>query len=38
MLGSLLLVAVGVLIGWNTTQPAVVGNLIAKVKGLVGLK
>ena len=38
MLSSLLLVLVGLLIGWNTTQPAVIGNLVAKVKGLLGKK
>lgn len=35
MLSSILLVVVGLLIGWNTTQPAVLAGLVAKVKGLV---
>ena len=35
MLSTILLVFVGAVIGWNTTQPAVVANLVAKLKGLV---
>jgi hypothetical protein len=38
MLSTILLVLVGLLIGWNTTQPAVVANLVAKAKGLLGKK
>lgn len=29
-------VLVGLLVGWNTTQPAVVKGLVDKVKGLLG--
>lgn len=35
MLTGLLLVVLGVVIGWNTPQPTVIANLVAKVKGLV---
>lgn len=39
MLGTIVLVLVGVLIGWNTTQPALLastlGKLTTKVKSLV---
>ena len=35
MVTSIVLVLVGVVIGWNTTQPAVLAGLVAKVKGLV---
>ena len=38
MLSTILLVLVGLLIGWNTTQPAVVANLVAKATGLLGKK
>lgn len=38
MLSTVLLVVVGLLIGWNTTQPSVVANLVAKAKGLLGKK
>jgi hypothetical protein len=38
MLSTVLLVVVGLLIGWNTTQPAVIANLIAKAKDLLGKK
>jgi hypothetical protein len=38
MLSTILLVLVGLLIGWNTTQPAVVANLVVKAKGLLGKK
>jgi hypothetical protein len=38
MLGTIVLVLVGLLIGWNTTQPAVIastlGKLTDKVKSL----
>lgn len=38
MLSTILLVLVGLLIGWNTTQPAVIANLVAKAKSLLGKK
>lgn len=32
MLGTIVLVLVGVLIGWNTTQPAVIASTLGKLK------
>ena len=32
MLGTIVLVLVGVLIGWNTTQPAVIASTLGKIK------
>ena len=32
MLGTIVLVLVGLLIGWNTTQPAVVASTLGKLK------
>jgi hypothetical protein len=36
MITSIILVLIGLVIGWNTPQPELVANLVAKVKGLVG--
>ena len=32
MLGTIILVLVGVLIGWNTTQPAFIASTLGKIK------
>ena len=32
MLGTIVLVLVGLLIGWNTTQPAVIASTLGKLK------
>ncbi len=32
MLGTIVLVLIGVLIGWNTTQPAVIASTLGKLK------
>lgn len=32
MLGTIVLVLVGVLIGWNTTQPALIASTLGKIK------
>ena len=32
MLGTIVLILVGVVIGWNTTQPAIIAATLGKVK------